>query len=113
VVNLVTRAITLFPEETWLHELLASMEGKIPADHINGHGEDCQKMWQAVYFACRSHFHGETAEMIWAFLNGLGSSTHQSTEAAQHDIITFVVDAWNMRKVLGQGKTLWSVQGHD
>ncbi|KAJ7889258.1 hypothetical protein B0H13DRAFT_1888093 [Mycena leptocephala] len=99
VVNLVTRVITLFPEETWLHELLASMEGQIPADHINGHGEDCQKTWQAVYFACRSHFHGETAEMIWAFLNGLGSSMRQSTGAARHDIINFVVDAWNTRKL--------------
>ncbi|KAF8146804.1 hypothetical protein K438DRAFT_2091821 [Mycena galopus ATCC 62051] len=38
VVNLVKRAIKLFPEETWLHTLLASVEGQIPADHINGHG---------------------------------------------------------------------------
>ncbi|KAJ7450135.1 hypothetical protein FB451DRAFT_1410483 [Mycena latifolia] len=68
VVNMVPRAIALFPKETWLHEA-ASAEGQIPADHINGHGLDCQMTWQAVYFACRSHFHGETAEMIWAFLN--------------------------------------------
>ncbi|KAJ6558731.1 hypothetical protein B0H10DRAFT_1967236 [Mycena sp. CBHHK59/15] len=102
VVNLVNRAITLFPEEEWLHMLLASVEGQIPADHINGHGLDCQTIWQVVYFACRGHFHGETAEVLWAFLNPLGSSTHQMTGAARHDIINFVMDAWNTLKVLRQ-----------
>ncbi|KAJ6550627.1 hypothetical protein DFH09DRAFT_1086573 [Mycena vulgaris] len=63
-VNLVQRAVTLFPEETWLHTLLVSVEGQIPADHINGHGLNCQTIWQAVYFACRAHFHGETAEVL-------------------------------------------------
>ncbi|KAJ7838954.1 hypothetical protein B0H13DRAFT_2102522 [Mycena leptocephala] len=106
VVNLVTRAVALFPEDTWLHELLASAEGQIPADHINGHGEDCQTIWQSVYFACRAHFHGETAEVIWAFLNALGSSTRQMTGPVRHDTINFVVDAWNTLKVLRQAELL-------
>ncbi|KAJ7127718.1 hypothetical protein C8R44DRAFT_873525 [Mycena epipterygia] len=106
VVNRVKRAMTLFPEETWLHTLLAEVEGQIPADHINGHGTDCQTLWQAVYFACRAHFHGETAEMLWAFLNPLGSSTRQMTGAARHDIINFVMDAWNSSKVLRQAELL-------
>ncbi|KAJ7872099.1 hypothetical protein B0H13DRAFT_2553903 [Mycena leptocephala] len=106
VVNLVNRAVALFPEDTWLHELLASAEGQIPADHINGHGEDCQTIWQSVYFACRAHFHGETAEVIWAFLNALGSSTRQMTGPARHDTINFVVDAWNTLKVLRQAELL-------
>ncbi|KAJ7101149.1 hypothetical protein C8R44DRAFT_888107 [Mycena epipterygia] len=103
-VNAVERAIRLFPEETWLHELLATIEGQIPADHINGHGPDCQCLWQAVYQACRAHFHGETAEVIWAFLNALGSSTRQMTGAARHDIINFVIDPWNTSKVLRQAQ---------
>ncbi|KAJ7802968.1 hypothetical protein B0H13DRAFT_2389291 [Mycena leptocephala] len=106
VVNLVKRALELFPDEVWLHELLAGAEGQIPADHINGHGIDCQAIWQAVYFACRAHFHGETAEMIWAFLNPLGSSTRQMTGAARHDIINFVMQAWNTLKVLRAGELL-------
>ncbi|KAF7363103.1 CxC2 domain-containing protein [Mycena venus] len=106
VVNQVTRAIALFPEETWFHDLLASVEGQIPADHIPGHGIDCQSIWQAVYFACRAHFHGETAEMLWAFLNPLGSSTRQMTGAGRHDIINFVMDAWNTQKVLRQADLL-------
>ncbi|KAJ6447386.1 hypothetical protein C8R47DRAFT_1085292 [Mycena vitilis] len=103
VINLVRRAIALFPEEEWLHELLASAEGQIPADHcnINGHGPDCQACWQAVYFACRAHYHGETAEVIWTFLNPLGASTRQMTGAARHDILNFVIDAWNRRKIRG------------
>ncbi|KAJ7430067.1 hypothetical protein B0H11DRAFT_998417 [Mycena galericulata] len=106
VVYQVKRAITLFPEEEWLHTLLAEVEGQIPADHINGHGADCQSLWQAVYFACRAHFHGETAEMIWAFLNALGSSTRQMTGPARHDIMNFVIDAWNTWKVLRQAELL-------
>ncbi|KAJ7932151.1 hypothetical protein B0H13DRAFT_2308001 [Mycena leptocephala] len=100
VVNQVKRALALFPEEEWLHTLLACVEGQIPADHINGHGSDCKTTWQAVYFPCRAHFHGEMAEMIWAFLNPLGSSTRQMTGAARHDIINFVMQAWNTLKVL-------------
>ncbi|KAJ6604883.1 hypothetical protein B0H10DRAFT_2229362 [Mycena sp. CBHHK59/15] len=106
VLHLVNRAITLFPEEEWLHTLLASVEGQIPADHINGHGLDCQTIWQAGYFACRGHFHGETAEVLWAFLNPLRSSTRQMTGAAHHDIINFVMDTWNTLKVLRQAELL-------
>ncbi|KAJ7738670.1 hypothetical protein DFH07DRAFT_778955 [Mycena maculata] len=101
-VNLLKRAGTLFPTDIWLQTLLSQAEGQIPADHINGHGIDCQAIWQAVYFACRAHFHGETAEVIWAFLNPLGSSTRQMTGAARHDIINYVMDAWNTSKVLRQ-----------
>ncbi|KAJ7670985.1 hypothetical protein B0H17DRAFT_948578 [Mycena rosella] len=101
--NLVNRAIKLFPEETWLQTLLASVEGQIPADHINRHGIYCQAVWQVMYFACRGHFHGETAEMLWVFLNPLGSSTRQMTGVVRHNIINFLMDAWNMLKVLGQG----------
>ncbi|KAJ6527589.1 hypothetical protein DFH09DRAFT_1414180 [Mycena vulgaris] len=82
VVNQVKRAIALFPDETWLHELLA------------------------VYFACRAHFQGETAEMLWAFLNPLGASLRQSTGPARHDIMNFVVGAWNLEKVLHQADLL-------
>ncbi|KAJ6539813.1 hypothetical protein DFH09DRAFT_1090130 [Mycena vulgaris] len=102
VLNLVNRAVTIFPEEEWLHTLLAEVEGQIPADHINGHGLDCQTIWQAVYFGCRAHFHGATAETIWAFLNPLGSSMRQSTGAARKEIINFVMDARNQWKVLPQ-----------
>ncbi|KAJ7656615.1 hypothetical protein B0H17DRAFT_1213768 [Mycena rosella] len=106
VVNQAKRAIALFPEEKWLHQLLALVEGQIPADHINGHGVNCQTVWQAVYFACRAHFHGEPAKMLWAFLNPLGSLTRQMTGAARHDIMNFVLDAWNTWKVLRQAELL-------
>ncbi|KAF8197337.1 hypothetical protein K438DRAFT_1760115 [Mycena galopus ATCC 62051] len=106
VVNMVKRAHEMFPEQEWLHELLVQMEGQIPADHINGHGPGCQAVWQAVYFNCRAHFHGETAEMLWAFLNPLGSSTRQMTGGARHDTINFVMDAWNASKLLRQARLL-------
>jgi hypothetical protein len=98
----IKRAIALFPEEEWLHSLLACVEGQIPADHINGHGSNCKTTWQAVYFACQAHFHRETAEMIWAFLNSLGSSTRQMTGSAWHNIINFVMQVWNMSRYFMQ-----------
>ncbi|KAJ7685976.1 hypothetical protein B0H17DRAFT_940851, partial [Mycena rosella] len=49
------------------------------------------------------HFRGETAEMLWVFLNPLGSSTRQITGTAWHNIINFVMDTWNMLKILSQG----------
>ncbi|KAJ7837757.1 hypothetical protein B0H14DRAFT_3459895 [Mycena olivaceomarginata] len=106
VVNQLKRATVLFPKDSWFHEMLEEVEGQIPADHINGHGPDCQCVWQAVYFACRAHFHGETAKMIWGFLNPLGASTRQMTGGARHDTINFVIDAWNTRKVLRQAELL-------
>ncbi|KAJ7266425.1 hypothetical protein B0H12DRAFT_1230205 [Mycena haematopus] len=104
VANLVRRAMELFPDDEWLHILLASLEGQIPADHINGHGAVCQAFWQAVYFACRGHFHGETAEVIWAFLNPLGSSARQMTAGARHDLLNFVINAWNRLKIVRQAE---------
>ncbi|KAJ7733042.1 hypothetical protein DFH07DRAFT_780704 [Mycena maculata] len=89
VVNEVKWAITLFPEDEWLHTLLAAVEGQIPADHING-----------------GHFHGEMAEVLWAFLNALGSSTRQMTRGAYHNTINFVIHAWNLLKVLHQAELL-------
>ncbi|KAJ7856109.1 hypothetical protein B0H14DRAFT_3644060 [Mycena olivaceomarginata] len=106
VVNQLKRATVLFPKDSWFHKMLEKVEGQIPADHINGHGPDCQCVWQAVYFACRAHFHGETAEMIWGFLNPLGVSTRQMTGGARHNTINFVIDTWNKRKVLRQAELL-------
>jgi hypothetical protein len=56
-------------------------------------------------FCLQGHFHGETAEVIWAFLNGLGSSTRQMTGGSRHDIINFVMHVWNLIKYLRHGKS--------
>ncbi|KAJ7016044.1 hypothetical protein C8F04DRAFT_1283056 [Mycena alexandri] len=104
--NLLRRAMEVFPDEKWLHELLKVSEGQIPADHINGHGVDCRTIWQAVYFACRGHFYGESAEAIWAFINALGASTRQMTGPGRHDLMNVVFDFWNTRKVYDQAQLL-------
>ncbi|KAJ7205382.1 hypothetical protein B0H12DRAFT_1080327 [Mycena haematopus] len=110
IVNLLKRIFKMFPDDKWLKTLLTAVDGAvdghIPAGHIPGHGHLCHIIFQAIYFACRAHFHGETAEVQWAFLNPLGSSTRQMTGAARHDIINFVMDAWNTWKVLRQAKLL-------
>ncbi|KAJ7833263.1 hypothetical protein B0H14DRAFT_2364385 [Mycena olivaceomarginata] len=111
VVNQLKRATVLFPKDSWFHEMLEEVEGQILANHINGHGPDCQCVWQAVYFACQVICfkvigHRETAKMIWGFLNPLGASTRQMTGGARHDTINFVIDVWNTRKLLCQVELL-------
>ncbi|KAJ7016300.1 hypothetical protein C8F04DRAFT_1281943 [Mycena alexandri] len=96
-------------QSLFLHQESSSTrdgEGQIPADHINGHGVDCRTIWQAVYFACRGHFYGESAEAIWAFINALGASTRQMTGPGRHDLMNVVFDFWNTRKVYDQAQLL-------
>ncbi|KAJ7194996.1 hypothetical protein GGX14DRAFT_555609 [Mycena pura] len=100
VVNQLCRVKDLFPGEDWLCELIKKMEGQIPANHIGGHGEDCQTLWQPAYFGCRGHFHGEAVETVWPYLNALAPSLRQMNGGARHDNINFAMDAWNNRKLL-------------
>ncbi|KAF7345166.1 CxC2 domain-containing protein [Mycena sanguinolenta] len=106
VVNQLKRAVQLFPSAHWFHEKLRISEGQVAAAHINDHGTRCKTMWQPVYFPARAHFHGESAERIWAFLNALGASTRQMNGGARHDTINFVMDGWNTSKVLRQAELL-------
>ncbi|KAJ7208874.1 hypothetical protein GGX14DRAFT_365133 [Mycena pura] len=106
IANQLTRVANLFPEDKWLVDLLKQMEGQIPANHIAGHGRPCQIMYQPAYFPCRAHFHGETAEVIWSWLNGFGASMRQMNGGARHDNLNFAVDAWNHNKILRLAKLL-------
>ncbi|KAJ7212719.1 hypothetical protein GGX14DRAFT_313533, partial [Mycena pura] len=100
VVNQVPRVIELFPEDEWLHQIVAAMEGQVPGSHIVGHGRPCKIKYQPAYFPCRAHFHGESAETIWPYLNGFGPSLRQMNAGARHDNINFAMDNWNFNKVL-------------
>ncbi|KAJ6503829.1 hypothetical protein C8R45DRAFT_1070360, partial [Mycena sanguinolenta] len=106
VVNQLKRAVQLFPTAHWFHEKLRISEGQVAAAHINDHGAQCKTMWQPVYFPTRAHFHGESAESVWAFLNALGASTRQMNGGARHDTINFVMDSWNTSKVMCQAELL-------
>ncbi|KAJ7186311.1 hypothetical protein GGX14DRAFT_581134 [Mycena pura] len=99
IANQLTRVADLFPEDKWLLDLYKQMQGQIPANHIAGHGRPCQILYQPAYFPCRAHFHGETAEVIWAWLNGFGASMRQMNGGARHDNINFAI--LRLAKVLG------------
>ncbi|KAJ7059954.1 hypothetical protein C8F01DRAFT_989029, partial [Mycena amicta] len=103
IINQLRRVLEMFPEEEWLHQLVSEMEGQIAAKHIDGHGDPCKKKYQPAYFPCRTHFHGESAETIWPFLNGFGPSFPQMNGGARHDSINFAMDFWNRHKILRLG----------
>ncbi|KAJ7233709.1 hypothetical protein B0H12DRAFT_1239240 [Mycena haematopus] len=90
--NQLLRAGYYFPDEDWFYKRLRICEG--------------QTEWQPVYFGCRAHFHGESAERNWSFLNALGASTRQMNGGARHDTINFVMDGWNTSNVLRQANLL-------
>ncbi|KAJ7018233.1 hypothetical protein C8F04DRAFT_1277911 [Mycena alexandri] len=86
--NLLQRAMEVFPDKKWLHELLKVSEGQIPLTTSMG------------------HFYGESAEAIWAFINALGASTRQMTGPGRHNLMNVVFDFWNTRKVYDQAQLL-------
>src|ERR1700761_2636213 len=43
-INDVPRAIQMFPDELWLHDMLKTAGGQIPANHINTHRPRCQNI---------------------------------------------------------------------
>ncbi|KAJ7505041.1 hypothetical protein B0H11DRAFT_1905115 [Mycena galericulata] len=62
--------------------------------------------WCGVFRVQVTFPRGDGGDALWAFLNPFGSSTRQMTGAARHDIINFVIDAWNTLKVLRQAELL-------
>ncbi|KAF7326033.1 CxC2 domain-containing protein [Mycena kentingensis (nom. inval.)] len=100
VVGQLRRIIQLYPDESWLHDLVRDIEGQIPGGHILGHGDECQKRYQSAYFPCRAHFPAEIIETIWPNLNQYSPSLRQMTASARHDNFNYAVNAWNMKKTV-------------
>ncbi|KAJ7827409.1 hypothetical protein B0H13DRAFT_2119626 [Mycena leptocephala] len=105
VVNLVTRAVALFPEDTWLHELLASAEGQIPAITLTGTERIARPYGNLCTLHAEPTFTGDGGGDL-GVSERPRSSTRQMTGPARHDTINFVVDAWNTLKVLRQAELL-------
>ena len=71
----------------------------IPAVHIRNHKEACWYMYGGAYTPCIGHFFGETAEMIWPFMNRFVGQIRQMTNGHRQDTIIRNLGAWNWCKV--------------
>ena len=71
----------------------------IPAVHIRNYKEACWYTYGGAYTPCIGHFYGETAEMIWPFMNQFAGQTQQMTNGHRQDTIIRNLEAWNWCKV--------------
>ncbi len=70
----------------------------IPLLHVQNHKNDCMYLYASSYIQGAGHFHGETAEMIWAESNQLGAQVRQMNAGHRHDTIINVTSDWNLEK---------------
>jgi hypothetical protein len=104
--NLLTRFSKHYPDV--VHMLDNDMAAFIiPAVHIHNHKEWCWYNYGGAYTPCIGHFFGETAEMIWPYMNRFAGQTRQMTNGHRQDTIIQNLTAWNWCKV--QRLREWSV----
>jgi hypothetical protein len=80
--------------------MVAHLVPIIPGCHVRNHKEFCQYVYNHTYTPYIGHFHGETAEYIWPYLNKLGGQTRQMTNAHRQDTMMQKLNAWNWRKII-------------
>lgn len=99
-VNALSRFKDTFPE---LAGVVEKMTWLIPLVHVQNHKSNCMYLYSSSYTEGAGHFHGETAEMIWAESNQLGAQTRQMNGGHRHDTIINATSDWNWKKVANMG----------
>ena len=103
-VNASSRFDTSFPELT---DVIEKIDWLIPLLHVQNHKSNCMYLYSSAYTEGAGHFHGETAEMVWAESNQLGAQTRQMNAGRRHDTIINATSDWNWKKVANMG--MWSI----
>jgi hypothetical protein len=104
-VNKTRRFATNYPDD--LH-LVEGMSGIVPIVHIRNHKDDCWYLYGGSYQHGAGRFTGETAELMWPFLNGYAGQTRQMSPGYRHDFINLRLNDWNWLKAQRNG-TLFSL----
>lgn len=99
-VNALSRFKDTFPE---LAGVVEKTTWLIPLVHVQNHKSNCMYLYSSSYTEGAGHFHGETAEMIWAESNQLGAQTRQMNGGHRHDTIINATSDWNWKKVANMG----------
>ncbi|KJA14195.1 hypothetical protein HYPSUDRAFT_150698 [Hypholoma sublateritium FD-334 SS-4] len=104
-VNASSRFDANFPE---LAAVVKKMSWLIPLVHIQNHKNNCMYLFSSSYSKGAGHFHGETAEMVWAESNQLGAQTRQMNGGHRHDTIINATSDWNWKKIANMANALMS-----
>ncbi|KAH6916341.1 hypothetical protein BKA70DRAFT_1502308 [Coprinopsis sp. MPI-PUGE-AT-0042] len=72
----------------------------IPLLHIQNHKDNCTYLYSSAFAIGAGHFHGETAEHPWVYVNQFGGQGRQMSHGNRHDLYADVFNNWNWKKYI-------------
>jgi hypothetical protein len=99
-VNKTRRFAINYPDDVHLVE---GMSGIVPIVHIRNHKDDCWYLFGGSYQHGAGRFTGETAELMWPYLNSYAGQTRQMSPGHRHDFINLRLNDWNWFKAQRNG----------
>ncbi|KAH6866280.1 hypothetical protein BKA70DRAFT_1498246 [Coprinopsis sp. MPI-PUGE-AT-0042] len=72
----------------------------IPLLHIQNHQDNCTYLYSSAFTTSGAHFHGETAEHPWVYVNQFGGQGRQMSHGNRHDLYADVFNNWNWKKYI-------------
>jgi hypothetical protein len=73
---------------------------QIPLVHVQNHKDNCDYLYSCSYTSCAGHFHGETAEHAWTYLNLFAGQGRQMSHTNRHDLYNDAFGHWNFKKMM-------------
>jgi hypothetical protein len=81
-------------------DLIGRFKFLIPLLHIQNHKDNCTYCFSSAYAPNAGHFHGETAEHAWPYVNEFGAQCRQMSNGNQQDTYIDVYNHWNRKKLV-------------
>jgi hypothetical protein len=100
-VNFMPRIANAFPE---LAPLVPQFDFTIPLLHIQNHNDNCTYMHSCAFTKGAGHFHGETAEHPWTYVNLFSGQARHMSHGNRHDLYNVIYNYWNYKKMIGLRK---------
>ena len=72
----------------------------IPLLHVQNHKDNCAYLHSSAFTEGAAHFHGETAEHPWFYINQFGGQGRQMSHGNRHDLYADVFNNWNFKKYI-------------
>ncbi|KAH6874855.1 hypothetical protein BKA70DRAFT_1479844 [Coprinopsis sp. MPI-PUGE-AT-0042] len=80
----------------------------IPLLHIQNHKDNCTYLYSSAFSIGAGHFHGETAEHPWVYVNQFGGQGRQMSHGNCHDLYADVFNNWNWKKYINLPSQLFN-----
>ncbi|KAF6743906.1 hypothetical protein DFP72DRAFT_826853 [Ephemerocybe angulata] len=101
--NADTRFAKHFPD---VAEVVKRFQYLIPLVHVQNHKDDCMYRYSSAYTEHAGHFHGETAEHAWPYVNQYGPQCRQMNNGHRQDTYIGVYNHWNFKKMVNMSSQL-------